>query len=275
VLPTGAVRDALHGLWLGHPLHPILTDLPIGAWTSASILDLIGGRRGERAARMLVGFGCLTAVPTAVSGAADWSRLDSADQRVGIVHATANSIALVLYVWSWRARGAGRRGRGITLALGGAMVATAGGYLGGHLVYRRAVGANRDAGIEPPENWSEASAVSGNAEATVVRLDDVDILVVEDLGTGVAARCSHQAGPLAAGERIVADGERCVVCPWHGSTFRLRDGAVVHGPATSPQPAYDVERADGARWRVRAGRRGRERAAPALDGGLRTRRGSG
>jgi nitrite reductase/ring-hydroxylating ferredoxin subunit/uncharacterized membrane protein len=249
-IPTGALRDALHGVGLGHPLHPMLTDLPIGAWTSAWILDIVGGPRSARAAQRLVGFGCLTALPTAVSGAVDWSRAGKDAQRIGAVHAASNSIALVLYAYSWNERRRGRRAVGIAFGWAGAAAATVGGYLGGHLVYRRSVGANRGADVEPPTDWTDASRAPA-AEGDVVRLGDDSILVAEDLGAGIAARCSHAGGPLAEGEFERTGRDRCVVCPWHASTFRLHDGTVVHGPATSPQPAYDVRRVDG-RWQVRA-----------------------
>jgi nitrite reductase/ring-hydroxylating ferredoxin subunit/uncharacterized membrane protein len=250
VLPTGTARDVLHGVWLGHPLHPVLTDLPIGAWTSATVVDFVGGRRGARAAQLLVGFGCLSAIPTAMAGAADWSRSDRGDQRIGLVHAASNSAALMLYAWSWNARRNGRRGLGILLGLGGASAATAGAYLGGHLVYRRSVGANRTAGIAPPKDWTDAAESSSTPEMRVVGTAEDEILIVEGRTTGISAHCSHAGGPLAEGEFGGGGTDRCVVCPWHGSTFRVDDGAVVHGPATSPQPAYDVRRT-GDHWQVR------------------------
>jgi nitrite reductase/ring-hydroxylating ferredoxin subunit/uncharacterized membrane protein len=250
VIPTGALRDTLHGVGLGHPLHPMLTDLPIGAWTSAWILDIVGGRRSARAAQRLVGFGCLTALPTALSGAVDWSRADKDAQRIGVVHAASNSVALALYAYSWNERRRGRRATGIAFGWAGAAAATVGGYLGGHLAFRRSVGANHAAGVEPPSDWTDASRAP-EVEGDVVRLGDDSVLVAEDLGAGIAARCSHAGGPLAEGAFEGTGRDRCVVCPWHASTFRLHDGTVVHGPATSPQPAYDVRRSD-AGWQVRA-----------------------
>jgi nitrite reductase/ring-hydroxylating ferredoxin subunit/uncharacterized membrane protein len=254
--PTGPFRDGLHGVWLGHPLHPMLTDLPIGAWTSASVLDLLGGRSGRRAAQMLVGFGCLSAIPTALSGAADWSRVGKADRRVGLVHAGTNSAALVLYALAGKLRRAGRHLLGVALGLAGATAATAGGFLGGHLAYRRALGANRAADVTPPAAWTDVCESTDSADGQgpgVVLLEGEEIVVADDLGSGIAGRCTHEGGPLAEGKRVTISGERCVVCPWHGSTFGLRDGDVVHGPATSPEPAYDV-RHDAGGWQVRVRR---------------------
>jgi nitrite reductase/ring-hydroxylating ferredoxin subunit/uncharacterized membrane protein len=222
----------------------------IGAWTSATIVDFVGGRRGARAAQFLVGFGCLSAIPTSMAGAADWSRTDPGDQRVGLVHAASNSAALVLYAWSWNARRKGRRGRGIVFGLAGASAATVGGYLGGHLVYRRSIGANRTVAIAPPEDWTDAAESSATSEMRLVTTADDEILIAEGRITGISAHCSHAGGPLGEGELVGSGTCRCVVCPWHGSTFRVDDGAVVHGPATSPQPAYDVRRT-GDRWQVR------------------------
>jgi uncharacterized membrane protein len=137
---TGPVKDALSGTWLGHALHPMLTDLPIGFWTSAWVLDIIGGKASDDAARKLVGYGVLSALPTAASGLSDWSDTDGGAKRVGLVHATANSIALACYSASWLARRRGRRGSGIAWGMAGATAATVGGYLGGHLVNVLGVG---------------------------------------------------------------------------------------------------------------------------------------
>jgi uncharacterized membrane protein len=134
------LKDVLSGSWFGHPLHPLLTDLPIGSWTSAMVLDFAGGRRAQPAADVLVAVGVATAVPTAITGLSDWSDLGDADRRIGLVHATANSAALTCYVASLVARRRGRRTAGIMLGVAGATAATAGGFLGGHLVYRRGAG---------------------------------------------------------------------------------------------------------------------------------------
>lgn len=135
-LPPDAARTrALRGEWLGHPLHPMLTDLPIGCWTSAWVLDLVGGERAEPAADLFVGLGVLTAVPTAMAGWADWSTLPAPARRVGLVHVAAIAAATGLYAGSWVARRRGARTTGVVLGHLGATVATVGGYLGGHLAF--------------------------------------------------------------------------------------------------------------------------------------------
>jgi uncharacterized membrane protein len=122
VLPRGPVKDALHGTWLGHQLHPMLIAGPIGLWSGALLLDLTAGRNGRDAARRLVGAGVLAVLPTAAAGAADWSELGMAKgpKRVGLVHAAANNATALLFAASWLARRRGRHARGVGLAVVGA-----------------------------------------------------------------------------------------------------------------------------------------------------------
>ena len=247
VLPRGALKDALHGVWLGHPLHPLLTDLPIGFWTSAWVLDLIGGKRSAKAAETLVGLGVASAVPTAAAGLADGSELNTPERRSGTVHALANVTATALYAASYLARRRGRRGRGVVLGMAGAAAATAGGFLGGHLSFRRGAGVNHITEAANPRDWTELRGELPGTEDEVSSgsIDDtrLALALVDGEPRAVAATCSHLGGPLDEGD--VVDG--CVRCPWHRSAFRLIDGSVVHGPATAPQPAYAVRRVDDGR----------------------------
>ena len=140
-LAAGRIGSFLRGEWLGHALHPVLTDLPIGFWTSAFVLDLIGGRSGRRASTRLIGLGLLSALPTAASGAVEWSDIDDdRPRRIGVVHAAANGVAMVLYFGSWRARHRGHHVRGVALGVGGALAASVGGHLGGHLAFVEGMG---------------------------------------------------------------------------------------------------------------------------------------
>lgn len=140
VAPEGPRRDILRGSWLGHSLHPLLTDFPLGLWMSASLLDLIGGRRSRPAATRLVAAGVAAAVPTAAAGMAEWLDTEPAARRVGVVHANLNGVALVLYTGSLMARLRGRHGRAVARGIAGGLTAIAGGYLGGHLSLARKVG---------------------------------------------------------------------------------------------------------------------------------------
>jgi uncharacterized membrane protein len=138
-------RSILHGHWLGHAVHPLMTDVPLGMWTATHVLDLVGGRRMEPAAELLLGAGIVTAVPTAVTGLAEWAPLSARDRRVGVVHALSNSTALACYTASLVQRRRGRRGLGVLLALGGGAAATIGGYLGGHLTEVRKISSRHPA----------------------------------------------------------------------------------------------------------------------------------
>jgi nitrite reductase/ring-hydroxylating ferredoxin subunit/uncharacterized membrane protein len=248
------VRDALHGLWLGHPLHPMLTDVPIGAWTAAGVLDLLPGT--GHASTTLIATGCAAAVPTAVTGWADWSQLHPPQQRVGLVHAVSNVVGLGLFTASVAARLRGRHVRGKGLAYAGLTAVMAGGYLGGHLVFRQGAGVNHVSDVPDlfPSGWQDLGPLDDLPDATPQKrtVDGVDLLVVRR-GQHVdvlADKCSHLSGPLSDGEFTVESGQGCIVCPWHGSTFRLSDGAAVHGPATSPQNRFESKIEDG-RVRVR------------------------
>lgn len=141
VLPDGRSRALLRGQWLGHALHPLLTDVPIGAWTSSLILDFAGGASTEHAADLLLGVGIATVAPTAATGWSDWSETLTPEQRrVGIVHAGTNIAAASLFSASLLRRREGRRRSGKLLSLAGAGALSVGGYLGGHLSYARSVG---------------------------------------------------------------------------------------------------------------------------------------
>jgi uncharacterized membrane protein len=140
------MRSILHGHWLGHAVHPLLTDFPLGMWMSGTLLDLVGGPQSAPAARRLVGLGVLAALPTALTGAAEWSAIEVArDRRTGLVHAGVNLTALALYTTSWLQRVRGRRARGVGLAVTGGLVATVGGFFGGHLTEVRKVSSRHPA----------------------------------------------------------------------------------------------------------------------------------
>jgi nitrite reductase/ring-hydroxylating ferredoxin subunit len=256
VLPRGPVKDALHGTWLGHQLHPMLIAGPIGLWSSAVLLDLTAGSEGRDAARRLVGAGVLAVLPTAASGAADWSELGLAKRpkRVGLVHAAANNVTALLFAASWLARRRGDHARGRALALAGTAGLAVGGYLGGHLSYAQGVGVSRNADEQKkPREWTDAAAaadvVEGQPHAADVKGQSVVLVRSGGTVSAIGGTCGHWGGPLAEGELV--DG--CVECPWHGSRFSLVDGSVARGPATTPQLAYDVrETGDRLEVRVRA-----------------------
>lgn len=145
VFGTGVRASVLRGEWLGHAVHPVLTDIVFGTWSSATLLDLLAGRDSAASAQRLVGVGLLAAVPTFWTGWAEWSAAGPRDQRVGLVHAAINGVALTVYAASWVARRRGRHGAGATLAMAGAAVSGVGAYLGGHLVGARKVASHHPA----------------------------------------------------------------------------------------------------------------------------------
>ncbi|MFI7547279.1 Rieske 2Fe-2S domain-containing protein [Actinoplanes sp. NPDC049599] len=249
VVQPRRLRDLLHGTWLGHPLHPVLVQLPVGAFMSAAVLDALPGQ--HRAATTLIVVGTAGAAPAVAAGLVDWSELSRDQRRVGLVHAAANTVALGLYAGSLAARISGRRGLGKLLGFAGLSVAGAGAYLGGHLSYEQGAQMNHGSSevLRLPEDWAEVGEVAALPEGkpTVRTIGDVRVLLyrVGDDVTAMVERCGHQGGPLSEGE-VEGTGENaCVVCPWHGSTFRLRDGLVVHGPAAGDQPTLRTRIRDG------------------------------
>ena len=250
----GKGKDILAGTWLGHPLHPVLTDVPIGTWTSSFLLDVLGGKRSRGASDALIAIGVVTAVPTAVAGLADWTDTGGRTRRVGMAHAIGNITATGLFAASLAARRRGRRAIGFALSALGMGVSSASAYLGGHLTFGKGIGVDNTAFDREPGRWTAVLSADALSEGKPVKAeaDGADILLYTD-GDGVFAisdTCSHRGCSLSDGD--VADG--LVECPCHGSTFRLSDGGIVRGPATAPQPAYDV-RVEGGRVEVRVRRR--------------------
>jgi nitrite reductase/ring-hydroxylating ferredoxin subunit/uncharacterized membrane protein len=244
------LKDVLSGTWLGEPLHPPLTDVVIGTWTSALLLDLVGGKQTQKAADRLVATGVLAAVPTATAGLSDWAELSGGSRRVGGVHALGNTTALVLHALSWTARMRGNRTRGVALSALGYAVASVSAWLGGHLSFARGVGVNQTAFEEIPEQWTTVPGEDGLEEGKLIgaRANGVAVLLVRKGGRlyGLIDRCSHRGCSLHQGELQ----DDAIVCPCHGSTFRL-DGSIVKGPATSPQPVLEV-RVENGKVEVRA-----------------------
>ena len=240
VIKPGPVKEALSGSWLGHALHPMLTDVTIGSFTSAVMLDWLGGADARPAARRLIGIGLLSTPTTVASGYSDWTDSEAGDDRVrriGIVHAAANATGATLFAASWVRR---RNGDGRLLALAGSGVMAAAGYLGGHLSFAEGIGVDQTAFEHPPEDWTPVlgSADLAEGDRRCVMADGTAVMVARHGGElyALSDHCSHRGGPLHEGEL----GDGTITCPWHASVFDLRDGALVHGPAAYPQPAWDV-----------------------------------
>lgn len=257
VIRPRALKDLLHGVPFGHPLHPVEVQIPIGAWVSAAVLDLLPGRGSDRAAQVLVGVGVVSVLPAAVSGWTDWSELHEQQKRVGLVHATANIVAATLYAASFVQRARGKQASGKVLGLLGLATVSGSGFLGGHLSYRQAAGANHAEDVPHlfPAGWRTLAPLEEIPDEKLSRRTvDGQPLLVHRSGERIdvlSNTCSHLSAPLDEGELSeekqggAAGSTVCVTCPWHGSVFELATGEVVHGPATSPQPRFDVRVADG------------------------------
>src|SRR4051812_1390654 len=253
LLSPRAVKEAVSGTWLGHALHPVLTDVVIGSFISATLLDVLGGDADGRASERLIGVGMAAYAPTALTGANDWADTEpvsDAVRRIGLVHAVTNATALSLYAASLAARRRGARGRGALLGAGGATALMVGGYLGGDMSFAKGVGPAETVFDPGPSDWTPAADASQLPEGrpTRVVVDDTPVLVLRDNERFYAIhdRCSHRGCSLSDGE---VDGDD-IVCACHGSRFDKRDGSVQRGPATVAQPAFQT-RVDSGRVEVR------------------------
>ena len=248
--PAGReVKNFLHGTWLGHPLHPALTDVPLGAWTAALALDAmesISGRRELGAgADAAIAVGLVGAAGAAVTGLTDWSETDGRARKVGILHGLMNVGATALYTTSLILRRKKRRNAGMGFAMLGYAVSSVSAYLGGHLVFSEQIGVNHAAAQEMPKEFVPVLPDAELEEGEMKRADagGVPVLLVRLEGNicALAHTCSHLGGPLSEGK---LEGD-VVECPWHGSRFNVRDGSVVDGPATFPQPCFEARVREG------------------------------
>ncbi|MDQ0096003.1 Rieske (2Fe-2S) protein [Paeniglutamicibacter psychrophenolicus] len=243
VLGTSDAADLLHGVPLGHPAHPFLVQLPTGALGAAVLLDAVPG--AERAARTLLAAGLLAMPPAIATGLADWAEGHPQHLRVGLVHAGGNVVAAGCFAYSLTARISGRSG-GRVSALAGLAVLGAAGFLGGHLSFRLASGANHVEAVPHlvPAGWSHLGLLQEIPERQLHRrmLGRVPLLLWRegDEISAISNECPHLSGPLHEGTVTGTEADTCVRCPWHGSEFSLSTGQVVRGPATAPAASFAV-----------------------------------
>ncbi len=251
------VKNLLHGTWLGHSLHPIITDIPVGAWSVGAVcdaLDLFGVADFSQAADVSIAIGTAAGAGAALTGWADWSDTKDAPMRVGIVHAALNGAAFTAYLASLALRAGDRRRMGQVLALGAYALVSAGAYLGGELSTGMQLGVRHTSTpIEPPDDFVAVCGEDELADGALKRVDLGGITVLlsrhGDAVAAVGAVCTHRGAPLEDGTR--EDG--CVRCPWHGARFDLQDGSVREGPATFPLATFET-RISGGRIELRATR---------------------
>jgi nitrite reductase/ring-hydroxylating ferredoxin subunit/uncharacterized membrane protein len=250
ILPR-ELKNLLHGTWLGHPLHPVLTDVPVGAWTVALALDAVAGMSGsedvENASDVTIAIGLLGAVGAAVTGATDWSETYGRARKVGLVHGLLNVAAAGLYTASLISRRSGSRDTGVALSMLGYAIAGASAYLGGHLVFAEQIGVDHTAtaDADKPEDFVRVMAVADLPENKPTRVvaDGVAIVLVKR-GERIFAltdTCPHMGGPLSEGPLV--DG--AIRCPWHRSEFALEDGSIENGPSAFPARCFQVRIQDG------------------------------
>ena len=166
------VKNAAHGVWLGHPLHPVFTDLPLGAWTTGLVLDALAARNGDRgmqrAADVAIAVGLAGAAGAAVTGLSDWSETSGRARRTGLIHGVLNIAATTLFAASWALRKNGSRASGQTCALAGYGIAIGSAWLGGDLVYDQRIGVTH-AAVEQPETFTPVAASSDLADNAMTR----------------------------------------------------------------------------------------------------------
>lgn len=250
------LRNFFHGTWFGHPLHPAITDVPLGAWTAATVLDIYEAASGDdslaRGADTAVQIGLIGAAGAALTGLNDWNYTYEKPRRVGAFHAVMNITATACYLGSWWQRRHGCREAGITMGFAGYAFSIVGAYLGGHLVYNERIGVNH-AAEELPEKFVPLMKESELPEGEMVKAEaeGVPVFVVRQGGRifAMAEKCSHLGGPLSEGK---FDGAT-VTCPWHSSKFAIEDGSILAGPAAYAQPCFEVRVREG-RVEVRAPR---------------------
>ncbi|MDP5184437.1 Rieske 2Fe-2S domain-containing protein [Blastococcus sp. BMG 814] len=268
------LQDLLHGVWLGHPLHPVLVAVPIGSWSAAALLDGLdatgrGGPGAGQAARAVVGLGIAGAVGSAATGMTDWQHAHDEARRVGMVHGALNSAALALYTWSFADRGRGRAARARVTAAAGYALVLASGYLGGVLSYRHRLGVDHSAAGRSPRVFTPVARLADlpDREPVEVTADGVPVVLVrtDEEVRALGGRCPHLGGPLAEGWLHRDE----LVCPWHGSRFDVGTGEPAQGPATAPLPCYDTRVRDGA---VEVRRRARRRPPTAITTGAEAAR---
>lgn len=243
------VKDFLHGTWFGHPVHPAVTDVAIGSWTSTVLLDCLWLSSGRselaRAADATLVLGLAGAGVSALTGFADWSETDATDRRVGTAHGLLNAGVALVNLLSCGLRFGGKRRTGVLLSSLGYALTMFSAYLGGELSFGKGIGVNHVAWEGGPDDFFAVMKTEDLPERQLIRVNAEGMPVVlwreGQRIYALAATCSHAGGPLDEG---TCQGG-VVTCPWHGSSFHLDDGSVANGPAVYAQPTFAV--------RVRAG----------------------
>jgi nitrite reductase/ring-hydroxylating ferredoxin subunit/uncharacterized membrane protein len=247
---SAPLENFLRGTWLGHPLHPVLTDIPIGAWTVAAVFDtaeILGCKGTEAAADGAVAIGLVGAAASAITGLTDWYilRPGSKARKIGTLHALLNITGTVFYGGSLILRKSKKRGFARVLSAIGYTLVGSSAFLGGLLVFGQKIGVDHAPREGFSDGWvsvlPEIELVEGKPQCS--KAGEIEIVIVKSHGKifALANSCSHMGGPLCEGE--AKDGS--ITCPWHGSKFDMATGKVMGSPATFRQPAFDVRVIEG------------------------------
>jgi nitrite reductase/ring-hydroxylating ferredoxin subunit/uncharacterized membrane protein len=247
--PGKQMKNFLNGVWFGHPLHPAMTDVPVGFWMLATTFDLLSWADEEssltKGADTALGLGILGALGAALTGLTDWSDTYGKERRTGLIHALLNTGALSANCASWIFRRRGQRKLAVVLSTGAFGITALSAYLGGELVFELGTMVNHNAWAQGPEDWTPVMPTSDLPENSLCKaeINGTKIVMVKQAGNLYALNnsCSHAGGPLSEGQ-LETD---TVICPWHGSRFCLKDGKVLDGPATFNAPVYEVRERDG------------------------------
>jgi nitrite reductase/ring-hydroxylating ferredoxin subunit/uncharacterized membrane protein len=244
-------RNVLDGVWFEAPLHPVLTDVPIGAWTTALVFDGLDFATGKKplrhAADASLLFGTLGAFGAATTGLSDWRYLSGGSRRMGVAHGLLNGIGLVLSIVSLIQRAMGRRNAARLTFLTGYSISGMAAHLGGELSYHYGLRVDRNVFEEPgPDDFTPVMDENdlGPDELRRVEVEGVGVLLSRSSHgevCAIAATCNHFSGSLEQGERV----DDTVICPWHGSRFDLCTGDVIDGPAIFPQSRYETRSREG------------------------------
>lgn len=243
------ISNLLHGTWLGHPLHPALTSVPMGAVTTTVTMDAVSVLPGRAAhlrdaSRFALGVGIVSSIGVAATGLTDWQHTHEQSRRIGLVHGFLNTIATGLYAASWWDRRRGRHRRGAAASALGYGLTLGGGYLGGTLVFGSGAGVDRSGPLLSGNQWTPvlaAAALDGQPQR--IEVAGVGVVLYRNQGRvlAVGEYCPHLGAPMNDGW---IDRGR-IVCPWHGSRFACESGEVLRGPATAALPTYPVRVRDG------------------------------
>jgi nitrite reductase/ring-hydroxylating ferredoxin subunit/uncharacterized membrane protein len=238
------VKNFLNGTWLGHPLHPVLTDVPVGAWVSTSVLDTVASltedESMERAADITLSVGLMAAAGAAVTGLTDWADTYGQQRKLGLLHGLTMGAAVTAYTSSLLSRLLGSRSTGVAMANTGLALLTLGAYLGGDEVYDLGNNVNHTAFQHGPNTFVAVMPEADLQPDKPTRADakGMAVMLVKQGGQVYALddTCVHAGCSLSGGQLEGAS----IVCPCHGSQYDLRDGSVINGPATMPEPHYEV-----------------------------------